>query len=122
MTMTLLMAAVVTAAANLIANPDLSEDDGLGRIVGWATNLRDKKITTIDAKPIGDGAFSIRAKGVSWAIWQQTKIGLVSNAQYRLSYDVRTAGLGGVRPQFYICDGKWSWGRAQNGDVFPDDT
>ena len=109
-------------AANLIANPDLSEDDGLGRIVGWETNLRQKKITTLDAKPIGDGAFSVHAKGVSWAIWQQTKIGLVSNAQYRLSYDVRTTGLGGVKPQFYICDSKWSWKRDQNGDVFPDDT
>ena len=122
MIIAVLLIAGVTAATNLIVNPDLSENDGVGRIVGWRKNIRDEKITSIDVRPIGDGAFSVRAKGVGWANWQQMKIGLVSNAQYRLSYEVRTAGLRGVKPQFYLCDGKWSWKRAQVGDVFPDDT
>ena len=121
-TLSLLLAAGVTTAANLVANPDLSEDDGLGRIVGWKKNIRDSKTTEIDARPIGDGAFSVRARGSGWANWQQTKIGLVSNAQYRLTYEVRTAGLRGVKPQFYLCDGKWAWKQEQTGDVFPDDT
>lgn len=122
MTIALLMAAAVTAAANLVANPDLSEDDGLGTVIGWGRDIRDKKSTTIEAWPIGDGAFAIRAKGVGYASLQQTKIGLVPGAKYRLSYEVRTAGLKGLNPRFYICDGKYSWTRDQNGDVFPDDT
>lgn len=109
-------------STNLVANPDLSEDDGLGRIVGWKKNIRDEKTTAIDARTIGGGAFSVHAHGTGWADWLQDRIGLVSNAQYRLSYEVRTTGLRGVKAQFYLCDGKWSRKSAQKGDAFPDDT
>ncbi|MCQ2392160.1 MAG: hypothetical protein MJ240_12125 [Kiritimatiellae bacterium] len=119
---TVLACLLVSAAENLVVNPDLAEDDGIGTVLGWKKHIRNELNTTIDAQAIGDGAFHLHAKGVSYAFYMQSGIGLVPQSPYRLSYEVRTAGLNGAKPAFYLFDSKWSWKKENRGDTFPDNT
>jgi hypothetical protein len=115
-------ALALAAGENLIVNPDLSQFDEVGTIRGWKRHLKKRLVTTIDVQSNGDGAFRVSAKGEHYAILQQTGIGLVPGGRYRLSYELRTEGDKGGRPQFFIHDGNWKWGEEQNGPKAPDST
>ena len=42
--------------------------------------------------------------------------------KYRLSYEVKTEGLGGAPVEIFLHDSKWSRKDPQKGPKFPDDT
>lgn len=98
-------------AANLITNPDMSADDGIGQPIGWiAHQYPFEPDGGIEAGPLGDGVFVLSAKGrTSKYFWEQGGLTLVPGARYRLSYEVRNAELGGGQVDVFVRDREWEW-------------
>ena len=111
----------VQAARNLITNFDHRERMGIDLPAGWVKHIRHKLATTLDVQPQPDGSLHFTAAGEPWAIYEQRNLKLVPGARYRVSYEVKTAGLGS---DVYVLlhDSKWSWKDPQKGPKFPDDT
>ena len=110
------------AARNLITNFDHRERIGIDLPMGWVKHIRNKLTTTLDVLPQPDGALHFIATGQPWALYEQRNLKLVPGAKYRLSYEVKTAGLNGMPVHIFLHDSKWSWKEPQKGPKFPDDT
>ena len=110
------------AARNLITNFDHRERMGIDLPMGWIKHVRNKQTTTIEVLPQADGSVRFVAAGEPWALYEQRNLKLVPGARYRLSYDVKTTGLGGASVYVLLHDSKWSWKDSQKGPAFPNDT
>ena len=110
------------AARNLITNFDHRERMGVDLPMGWIKHIRHKLVTTLDVLPQADGSLHFIATGEPWALYEQRNLKLVPGAKYRLSYEVKTTGLGGRPVYVLLHDSKWSWKDPQKGPKFPDDT
>ena len=110
------------AARNLITNFDHRERIGVDLPMGWIKHIRHRMVTTLDALPQADGSVRFIATGQPWALYEQRNLKLVPGAKYRLSYEVKTAGMGGAPVCIFLHDSKWSWKEPQKGPKFPDDT
>ena len=110
------------AARNLITNFDHRKRIGVDLPMGWIKHIRHKLVTTLDVLPQADGSLRFIATGESWALYEQRDLKLVPGAKYRLSYEVKTTGLGGMPVCVLLHDSKWSWKDPQKGPKFPDDT
>ena len=113
--------AIVASGAfgrNIVKNADLSMTDGLGGVVGWSVRKEDG--CSAEAHPVGGGVVSVTFKGPQRSYFRQTPLKLQSGGKFRLSVDVRTAGLGGSKVQAIVWDSGW------HTDVgtppFPEDT
>ncbi len=110
------------AARNLITNFDHRERIGVDLPMGWTKHIRHKLVTTLDVLPQADGSLHFVATGEPWALYEQRGLKLVPGAKYRLSYEVKTAGLDGAPIWVFLHDAKWSWKDPQKGPKLPDDT
>ena len=110
------------AARNLVTNFDHREKMGVDLPTGWVKHIRHKLVTTLEALPQPDGSVRFVASGEPWAFYEQRDLTLVPGAKYHLSYEVKTAGLGGAPAHIFLHDSKWSWKDPQKGPKFPDDT
>ena len=110
------------AARNLVTNFDHREKMGVDLPTGWVKHIRHKLVTTLEALPQPDGSVRFVASGEPWAFYEQRDLTLVPGAKYHLSYEVKTAGLGGASAHIFLHDSKWSWKDPQKGPKFPDDT
>ena len=129
LSMLLALAAVAASGAdlrpcwrNLITNFDHRERMGVDLPMGWAKHIKDKVTTKIDVFPQADGSVRFVATGDPWALYEQRNLTLVPGGKYRLSYEVKTEGLGGAPVEIFLHDSKWSWKDPQKGPKFPDDT
>lgn len=116
------MSGVCLAGRNLITNFDHRERQGIDLPMGWTKHIRHKLVTTLDVQPQADGSVRFIATGEPWALYEQRNLKLVPGAKYRLSYEVKTAGLDGAPVHVLLHDSKWSWQSPQTGPNFPDDT
>ena len=107
---------------NLVTNFDHRERMGVDLPMGWAKHIKDKVTTQIDVFPQADGSVRFVATGNPWALYEQRNLTLVPGGKYRLSYEVKTQGLGGAPVEIFLHDSKWSWKGPQRGPKFPDDT
>ena len=107
---------------NLITNFDHRERMGIDLPMGWVKHIKDKMTTKIDVAPQADGSVRFIATGDPWAFYEQRNLKLVQGGKYRLSYEVKTEGLGGASVEIFLHDSKWSWKDPQKGPKFPDDT
>lgn len=107
---------------NLITNFDHRERMGIDLPLGWMKHIRDKATTKIDVFSQADGSVRFVASGDPWAFYEQRNLKLVPGGKYRLSYEVKTDGLGGASVDIFLHDSKWSWKEPQKGPMFPDDT
>ena len=110
------------AARNLITNFDHRERIGVDLPMGWVKHIRHRLVTTLDVLPQDDGSVRFTASGEPWALYEQRNLKLVPGAKYRVSYEVKTAGIGGAPVCVLLHDSKWSWKDEQKGPKFPDDT
>ena len=117
-----LMAVPAQAARNLVTNFDHRERMGIDLPVGWVKHIRHKLTTTLDVLPQADGSLHFIAAGEPWALYEQRNLKLVPGAKYRLSYEVKTTGLGGAVVHVLLHDSKWSWKDTQKGPNLPNDT
>ena len=116
-----LMVGTSHAARNLVTNFDHREKSGIDLPVGWTKHIRHKLVTTLDVFPQEDGSLRFVAAGEPWALYEQRNLKLVPGAKYRISYEVKTAGLDGASVYVLLHDSKWSW-KGSTGPKFPDDT
>ena len=108
----------VSAATNIIWNHDLSITDGMGGTPGWSVRAKDG--CGVEAKGASSGVVTLTFSGKEISYFKQTPVALKSGGRFRLSAEVRTAGLGGANLQLLIWDSGWhSDVRSQ---AFPDDT
>ena len=114
--------ATANAARNLITNFDHRERRGVDLPIGWVKHIKDNVTTKIDVFPQADGSVRFFATGTPWALYEQRNLTLVPGGRYRLSYEVKTAGLSGAPVGIFLHDSKWSWKDPQKGPLFPDDT
>ena len=114
--------ATANAARNLITNCDHRERMGIDMPLGWTKHIKDKATTKIDVFSQADGSVRFVASGDPWAFYEQRNLKLVPGGKYRLSYEVKTDGLGGAPVDIFLHDSKWSWKEPQKGPMFPDDT
>lgn len=116
------LAVLSLLAANLVTNFDQSQARGLDIVAGWDRHIKDGLHISLEVVPLGDGAVRFISRGEPYAFYEQRGLTLVPGAKYRLSFEVRTGGLGGARPKILLRDSKWSWKREQESPVLPDDT
>ena len=113
-----LLAAGAAFGRNVVKNGDLTQTDGMGSVVGWST--RSVEGCTAAAHAAGGGVVAVEFTGSKRTYFRQTPLTLQSGGKYRMSVDVRTAGLGGAKVQYILWDSGW------HTDVgtkpFPDDT
>ena len=105
-------------AANLIQNADLSLDDGMGGVLGWSDMA--KSDCGIEAHNSAPGTMTITFTGQERSYFRQSPLALKSGGRFRLSAEVRTAGLGGAAFQLLLWDSGWH--RDVRSKEFPDDT
>ena len=96
---------------NLITNPDMAMDDGVGIPAGWGTRVFPAETGgKISAEPLPDGAFRLTVRGrKSTYWWEQRGLTLVPGARYRLSCEVRTSELNGGKIVVYVRNREWNW-------------
>ena len=107
--------------ANLVKNPDLSMTDGLGGrrgTVGWWP--RNAGLSSCTGESCGEGAMALTFVGADMCYFRQTPVALKSGGKYRLSAEVRTAGLGDGKACLLIHDDGWH--RDVRSKPFPDNT
>lgn len=99
------------AGTNLISNPDMSLDDGVNIPAGWSTRVFPAEFGgKISAEPLADGIFVLTVSGRNSTYWwEQSGLTLVPGARYRLSLEVRTAGLDGGNVSVYARNREWNW-------------
>ena len=99
------------AGANLVTNPDMATDDGVGIPAGWGTRVFPAETGgKISAEPLPDGAFRLTVRGRKSSYWwEQRGLTLVPGARYRLSCEVRTSGLDDGKIGVYARNREWNW-------------
>ena len=116
-----LLAGSSLLGANLVKNPDLSMTDGLGGrrgTVGWLP--RNAGLSSCTGESCGEGAMALTFVGADMCYFRQTPVALKSGGKYRLSAEVRTAGLGDGKACLLIHDDGWH--RDVRSKPFPDNT
>lgn len=108
------------AGGNLLFNPDMSRDDGVGFPLGWSYRYTGTgKVAGSSIVPGGDGEFTIRFPNQLYLV--QNGLALVPGERYRISAEVRTSGLsGGKGMRFGVWD--LSWDKEEWSEPFPSDT
>ena len=108
------------SGSNLVVNPDFSEDDGFGGILGWSHETWADG--TVNARSLGGGVACVEFGGSVRVHWQQLPVSLKHGRKYRLNAEVRTSGLNGATIRFLLRH----WDRNKKYDVgtppFPNDT
>ena len=109
------LAVPANAARNLITNFDHRERIGVDLPMGWTKHIRHKLVTTLEVLPQADGSVRFIAAGEPWALHEQRNLVLVPGAKYRLSYEVKTAGLDGAPAEIAAALGWKDANRVRNG-------
>lgn len=96
---------------NLITNPDMTLEDGIGMPAGWGSRVFPVETKgRIGAEPKEDGEFDLTVEGrKSTYWWSQGGITLVPGARYRFSFEIKTSDFDGGCVSFYIRNSEWNW-------------
>jgi len=115
-----LAAEVPAASRNIIVNADLSAGDGMGGVLGWCTRFYGDG--AVDACPLGKGAFAVEFKGRDVCHYLQYPVKLKSEGKYRISAEVRTAGLNGASVRLVVKESSFDLRKDVGTAPLPDDT
>lgn len=107
-------------ARNLVINPDFSEDDGLGGILGWSHETYADGAVRV--RRMQGGVASVEFDGKARSHWHQLPVKLAPKRKYRLKADVRTSGLGCARVQLLVRHWDRNWRADVGTPPFPDNT
>ena len=97
-------------ADNLVANPDMSVDNGIGIPAGWRADIYPPELGgSINVHPTTDGVFALSVHGEKAKyLWQQAGLALLPKGKYALSCDVRTTGSAGAKFCIYVRNKEWN--------------
>ena len=115
-----LAADVLASGRNIIVNADLSAGDGMGGVLGWSTRFYGDG--AVSAYPTGRGAFTVEFKGRDVSHYLQYPVKLKSEGKYRISAEVRTAGLNGASVRLVVKESSFDSRKDVGTEPLPDDT
>ena len=115
-----LAADALASGRNIIVNADLSADDGMGGVLGWSTRFYGDG--AVSAYPTGRGAFTVEFKGRDVSHYLQYPVKLNSEGKYRISAEVRTAGLNGASVRLVVKESSFDPRKDVGTEPLPDDT
>ena len=105
---------------NVVVNADLSACDGMGGVLGWSKRFYGDG--AVDACPLGNGAFAVEFKGRDVSHYLQYPVKLKSEGKYRISAEVRTAGLNGASVRLVVKESSFDLRKDVGTGQLPDDT